>query len=209
MAAAAEREATSLMLVEEIAHRVLNEYTHAIADLNLAARRVDDERTRRHLIDAADRLHAHAHAHRALAMPAGEGRCDVSDYLARVCSALGNALLAQTVLRLKLGTFVAVLSNDRCWRLALIVSELIHNAARHGGPDGKIIVELSVADSQLVCCVSNAGASRSATGPGRGRRVVAALAEELEGHADWLFTPTGACAWVMVPLDGPRANDLQ
>jgi two-component sensor histidine kinase len=55
MMCAAKPEATSLVLVEEFAHRVLNEYTQAIAGLNLAARRAENANARRQLTDAADR----------------------------------------------------------------------------------------------------------------------------------------------------------
>lgn len=209
MVCAAKPEATSLVLVEEFAHRVLNEYTQAIAGLSRAARQADNENVRRQLTDAADRLYAHATAHRVLAMPAVEARCDVAEYITRVCSAVSNALLSETDLRLNLGEVEAVLPSDQCWRLALIVSELIHNAARHGGHDGEIQVDLSIDAAHLVCQVTNSGACRSAPTLGRGRLVVAALARELGGSADWLFTPAGACAVVIVPLDPPFSAELQ
>jgi two-component sensor histidine kinase len=141
-------------------------------------------------------------AHRTLAMPAADMRCDVAEYIARVCSAMATARLAETGLRLKLEICNAVLPADRCWRLALIVSELVHNAARHGSPDSEIVVELSVDHGELFCRVANAGACPSAPSSGRGRRVVLALTKELGGRADWVFTPTGACVWVVVPLEG-------
>lgn len=193
-------EATSLVLVEEFSHRVLNEFTCAIAELNVVASQVCDETARRQLADAADRLHAHAHAHRVLAMPVVEASCDIAEYVARVCSAIANALRLETELRLELPGVDVVLSSDRCWRLALILSELIHNAARHGGRDGEIVVELSVRDAQLISSVSNNGPHRSAPTLGRGRRVVVELAKELDGRANWVFTPTGVRAWVEVPL---------
>lgn len=206
---AARQETTSLVLVEEFAHRVLNEYSRAIAGLVLAARQAPDELARRQLFEAAERLHAHARAHRALAMPAAEAHCDVAEYIARVCSAIANAVQCEPGLQLKLGTFEALWPSDRCWRLALIVSELIHNATRHGDGHGEIVVELSSAGSELVCQVSNHGACPTAPNLGRGRRVIVALARELGGRADWLFTPTSACAWVAIPLDSRSTEDRQ
>jgi two-component sensor histidine kinase len=206
---AARQETTSLVLVEEFAHRVVNEYTRAIAGLVLAARQAPDESARCQLLKAADRLHAQAHAHRTLAMPAAEADCDVAEYIARVCLAVANALQCEPGLQLNLGTFEATWPSDRCWRLALIVSELIHNAARHGDGHGEIVVELSSAGSELVCQVNNPAACPVAPNLGRGRRVIAALAHELGGRADWLFTPTSACAWVAIPLDSHSTEDLQ
>jgi two-component sensor histidine kinase len=208
MTCVAGPDATSLLLVEEFAHRVLNEYAQAIAGLNLAARHSGDQAARRQLIEAANRLGAHAHAHRALAMPAVEAQCDVAEYMTRVCSALANPVLSELSLQLKLATSDAVAPSDRCWRLALIVSELIHNAARHAGRHGEVVVELSSVGPELICRVSNCRVREGAPKVGRGRRVVTALARELGGRADWLFTPTVACAWVIVPLEAPTAVEL-
>jgi two-component sensor histidine kinase len=199
MTYAAQPEATSLVLVEEFAHRVLNEYTLAIAGLKLAARGVCDDTARGQLTDAADRLFAHAHVHRALAMPT-DAHCDVADYIAKVCSAAAKALAPETRFRLSLETPDTVLPRARCWRLALIVSELIHNAARHGDPNREIVVELAANEFELFCRVSNGGGCPAAAKSGRGRHIVLALVRDLGGQADWMFTPGGTCVWIVVPL---------
>jgi two-component sensor histidine kinase len=203
----AQPEATSLVLVEEFAHRVLNEYTLAIAGLNLAARGICDVTARGQVTDAADRLFAYAHVHRALAMPT-EAHCDVADYIAKVCSASAKALAPHTRFRLNLEAPDTVLPADICWRLALIVSELIHNAARHGDPSCEIVVELAANEFELFCRVSNGGGCPSAAKSGRGRHIVLALARELGGQADWMFTPTETCVWVVVPLSPPEGSHL-
>lgn len=206
---AAKPETTSLVLVEEFSHRVLNEYAQAIAGLTVAARRAKTAEARDQLTEAAERLHAQALAHRTLAMPAAEARYDVAEYLARVCAAVANAVLTDAGLCLNVGPFSARLPSGRCWRLALIVSELIHNAARHGGGKGEILVDLSLAGSELVCQVSNGGVCDETANLGRGRRVVVALAEELGGRADWLFSARGACARVVVPVEIPVNTGVQ
>ncbi|THD60589.1 ATP-binding protein [Phenylobacterium sp.] len=199
-------ETTALVLVEEFAHRVLNEYTHAIADLTLAARSTEDTVVRRRLLAAADRLHAHALAHRALAMPRADVHCDVAEYMSGVCAAVANALSWEAGVQLQIGDLEVIWPGERCWRLALIVSELIHNAARHGGRNHTIAVALMTAGPDLICRVSNEGPCSPSSNPGRGRRVVAALAAEIGGHADWQFTASGACAWVAAPLNAPRRD---
>ncbi len=132
----------------------------------------------------------------------------MADYVARVCAAVADGFFPETELRLELGGFVAVWPGDRCWRLALIICELIRNAARHGD-EGAIVAELSVAGSDLVCRVTNPGICPPSPELGRGRRVVAALAGELGGRADWLFTPHGACAWVILPLEGGAHDEVR
>jgi two-component sensor histidine kinase len=49
---------TSLTLVEEISHRVLNEYSQAIMSLSMAAREATNPEARLALTAVASRLHA-------------------------------------------------------------------------------------------------------------------------------------------------------
>ena len=71
----------SLELVEELNHRVVNEYAEAIACLTAAARRSPSPFARKALTDAAHRLMAHADAHRALLPPPVEGMVSLADYV--------------------------------------------------------------------------------------------------------------------------------
>ena len=82
-ASTASGQPLGLHLVEEISHRVFNEYAEAIALLTLAASR---NRTTADpvLTQAADRLRAHAETHRALLGPS-DGPIDLGQYI-------GNAL---------------------------------------------------------------------------------------------------------------------
>jgi NAD(P)H-dependent FMN reductase len=62
-----------LILVEEISHRVVNEYSQAIAIIRLAAAEVVSREAREALGSAATRLIHFAEAHRALQAPRGSG----------------------------------------------------------------------------------------------------------------------------------------
>src|SRR5277367_399196 len=57
---------TSLILVEEIAHRVRNEFAQAIAVIRLAAMHSSDPAVRQTLDATVRRLHAYANAHHML-----------------------------------------------------------------------------------------------------------------------------------------------
>ena len=74
----------ALMLVGEISHRVLNEYTHAIATLAIARAETTDLRARNALAAAERRLRAHADVHRALRPPPAGQPYDLGNYLAEV-----------------------------------------------------------------------------------------------------------------------------
>jgi two-component sensor histidine kinase len=185
-----------LFLVEEITHRVLNEYAEAISALALAARAAPDARTEVTLRAAATRLQAQAEAHRALQSPAGGGTMDLGDYLAEICGLLSKAQLSQNGVRLIVSADEVWLDADRCWRVGLIVAELIRNAARHGfaGGPGNIRVEITEAAGNVSCRVLDDGRGAALVGGGRGSRLVQALAGELCGSVDWDFTSTGCRA---------------
>ncbi|TIW05801.1 MAG: hypothetical protein E5V81_34475, partial [Mesorhizobium sp.] len=59
----------SMNLIEEINHRVANEYAEAIASLSLAASRAGDDGVKMTLARVANRLRDHANSHRALIPP--------------------------------------------------------------------------------------------------------------------------------------------
>jgi two-component sensor histidine kinase len=190
-----------LVLLEEFAHRVVNEYALAIATLRRAAERAPDCASGELLRDTAERLRAQANAHRALQPPIGEGPCDVAEHLARVCAALTEASLAAAGVRLRLVAEPAELPSERCWRLGLIVAELIHNSLRHGGHREcpEIVVELAQGPGGLRCLVRDNGAFNPSPAVGRGRRVVSALAAGLDGQALWSFTRLGSQVQVLIP----------
>jgi two-component sensor histidine kinase len=184
-----------LILVEEITHRVLNEYAEAISTLRLAAASAPDARSVATLSSVAVRLLAHAEAHRALQAPASEGPVDLGDHLARLCACLTRAQLAENGVRLMVNAEEVWLDAGRCWRVGLIVAELVRNAVKHGlshGP-GVICIEIAEASGWISCAVRDDGRAAAVADAGRGRRLVQALAAEIGGSVDWTFTPAGCC----------------
>ena len=189
-------------LVEEINHRVVNEYAEAICSLSLAARSVVANDTRSALNRAADRLRAYAEIHRAL-MPPADGRVDLADYTDRLCSAISRASLAPRQIHLTVHAEEIWLSSARAWRIGLAIAELVRNAARHGlaGQSGAIAVSLAERDGEILCGVGDNGSSAAECQPGRGVGLVRALAAELGGSADWRFAADGCLARLHVPLE--------
>jgi two-component sensor histidine kinase len=197
---ALEAQSVSLELVEEINHRVINEYSEAIAALSLVSRNAT-EPARAACDAAAQRLHAHAAAHRALLPPAGGKAVNAADYLRQICTTYAGSALAGGDVRLILKSETVALSPDRCWRLGLIVAELVRNAARHGLSNraGLIMVRLSHRYGETSCLVCDTGRTTGNHVPGRGRRLTTALAADLGGSIDWWFTPQGAMARLLFP----------
>ena len=190
-----------LVLVAEISHRVVNEYSQAIAGIRVAARNIASSEAREILTTAVTRLHRFAEAHRALQAPRSGKTLDLADYLQRLCEAVTAASLQERGIRLTLIADRAVLTAERCWRVALVVSELINNSVRHGlksGP-GCIKVELAVEGTEIACRVSDDGCGALHARPGRGLGVVVGLAEDLGGVVAWHFTAEGTVAELIFP----------
>jgi two-component sensor histidine kinase len=200
------RDGEPLVLVAEITHRVVNEYTHAIAVLNRAAAHASDPGSRTSLSDAADRLRAYAEAHRTLRAPLARGPMDLGDYLESICRALSAASLADHHVRLSLSREPVVLETERGWRVGLIVAELINSAVRHafGVRGGLVRVEVCARRSVVLCRVSDDGGSDVPARPGRGSAVIEGLAAELGGQVEWRFGRSGATALLTFPLASPR-----
>jgi two-component sensor histidine kinase len=85
------------------------------------------------------------------------------------------------------------LAPGRCWRLGMIASELITNAARHAfaGGRGRIDVTLSCAERFVSCVVADTGAAPAPIRPGRGFRIVEELTRGFGGRIERKFGPRG------------------
>jgi two-component sensor histidine kinase len=192
-----------LMLVGEISHRVLNEYTHAIATLAIARAEITDVTARSALGGGEGWSLRPPPLHRALRPPPAGQPYDLGTYLTEVCSALSGASLRDRGVRLTLVPGDVSLAAERCWRVALIVTELVNNAVRHafrGG--GQVLVEVD-ADGPTICCrVSDDGRPVSADPlPGLGRNIAESLAQALGGAIQWRFEATGTSATLRIPAD--------
>jgi two-component sensor histidine kinase len=197
-------EPAPLLLLGEISHRVLNEYTHAIATLALARARTTDVAAQSALAAAEGRLRAYADVHRALKPPPGSRPCDLGQYLETVCIALSCASLRDRGVRLTLIPSKVSLAADRCWRVALITAELVNNAVRHafdqGG--GRILVEVESLGPTILCRAADDGRPPSSSPPqGWGRSIVESLARALGGRIEWLFEPSGTKVVLRIPSD--------
>jgi two-component sensor histidine kinase len=101
-----------------------------------------------------------------------------------------------------LDTIDVVLPSERCWRIDLIVAELIRNAARHGlhGRDGRISVHVAELSGLLTCLVRDTGQPPADLKPGRGLRIIRSLVANSGGSVDWSFTLNGNFALLQLGL---------
>ena len=189
------------ILVEEMQHRVVNEYASAVSSINLLARRCDKD-AQSVLSQASDTLRDFAAVHHALAPPSSNGSVDLCDYLRTLCIALARVSLAETQVSLVLHDARVVLEARRAWYVGLILSELIVNVLRHGEwplNGGVIEIEVSSDVQNIECFVSDncGGAQRRL--PGRGTYIVNALSLALGGQVRRHFDGNGTTILLTIP----------
>jgi two-component sensor histidine kinase len=199
---ASEGSDEARLLLREFSHRINNEFASAIGALSIAARSANDE-ARAALAAVQDQLQMYARVHHALQMPEHTSRIDAAAYLRQLCRAISRSRLESKDIELLLVERTFQMNSERCWRLGLIVSELITNAERHafrnGG--GLIRVELLPSLPLIECRVTDNGTSKANTRPRQGLKIVEALAKSLGGTIDQRFGPRGATAVLIFPTE--------
>lgn len=190
------------LLLREITHRVNNELASTIGFVALTAAQSGNEEVKIALSGVIQRIHEFAAVHRALRMPGHNDSVDASTYLRDLCQSISNARLQYRNIELLFREASLKLGAQRCWRMGMIVSELIVNASRHAfsGDGGKILVELSSGDALAVCTVTDNGSAPENVRPGQGLTIVRALAGDLSGSVDHQFGPRGTIVTLSFPV---------
>jgi two-component sensor histidine kinase len=204
VAATSSRDLPSPWLfVAEMGHRIANEYAFMIASISLAASKSPNLETKAALADVSEHLLDYAEVHRALQPPLGAAPVELSSYLQRLCSALVRATLNRRGIKLTLLEDEVELDPARCWRVGLIVAELINNALKHGFDvgGGVIVVEVKTQGGAVCCRVTDDGRASLTAIPGRGSQIVDALAAELGGRIQRTFTELGSTILLSFPAD--------
>jgi two-component sensor histidine kinase len=188
------------LLLREYSHRINNEFASAIGVISHAAARSNTAEARCALAAVKDQLLNYALVHQALQMPERSIRIDAAAYLRRLCRAISRSKLDRRI-ELSLMVRKCPMNSQRCWRLGLIVSELITNSIRHAlsKSGGTICVELLPSTPFIKCRVTDNGTSEPCIRPGRGLEIVAALARSLGGTIDHRFGPQGATSLLVFP----------
>jgi two-component sensor histidine kinase len=175
-------------LLKEMNHRVKNSLMIVVSMLRLQASDVDDPHLTLHLEEASRRVSAVAKAHEQLSRGADIERMDVGRYIEAVCKDL-DAGVSQCDICTDVEEGIEI-STDRAISAALIVNELITNAAKYayqGAPGGKIWVTIAGAPGEhFSVSVRDEGAGLPAgfdlRRPKRlGMRIIGSFIKQLEG----------------------------
>jgi two-component sensor histidine kinase len=208
------RNSEEQLLVGELTHRMTNEFAAAIAAVSLAAAHSPNDEAKRALAAVEARLHGYVQVNRYLQIPSQDTVIDASAHLRRLCQSIGRSRLESRGIELQFVGRPLQMNSERCWRLSMIVSELVTNAARHafGNGGGKVQVELCQCGRLVRCRVADDGTAPEKIRPGRGFAIVERLIASLDGAINQHFGPEGAvsdmtfplCSWTQHP--GPSAS---
>ena len=168
----------------------------------LIAARSADSGAKLALAEVLMHLHQYARLHRVLQMPPENRLIDAAGYLRGLCRAMSGAKLERSQIKLVFIEHPLELHSLQCWRLGMIVSELITNSYRHafGEHGGTIRVELKRRGSRAECRVADDGGSSDRVRSGRGLNIVRQLVAALGGEIDLAFGKEGAVALVSFPI---------
>jgi two-component sensor histidine kinase len=197
------------LLLYEYTHRINNEFTSAICAISIAAARSSNDEAKAALADVGDLLRNYARVHSALRMPEHTTNVDAGAYLGQLCLAIARSKLDRKGIELVFVERPLVISSECCWRLGMIVAELVTNAVRHAFRErgGVIEVELIPSRSFVECRVTDNGTSEAEIHPGNGLRIVQALAKGLNGKIDQHFGPRGATSILSFPYASPPVDE--
>ncbi len=181
-------------LLRDQSHRIGSDLAGAIAVVALATARADDSEVKLAFCKLAGLLHEQALVHSLLAVPNDDRWIDAAGYLQELGEAVRRSRLDPMNIRLLLSAEALSLEAERCWRMGIVVHELLTNSVRHAcfdGRNGQIAIKLMRYASFVTCKVVDNGAGSARVEMGRGLHNAAHVAASLGGQiehgfgADW------------------------
>jgi two-component sensor histidine kinase len=191
------------LLLRELTHRINNELASTIGFVSIMAARSTSDDVKVALTAVREHIHDFARIYRALQMPSADHRIDSAGYLRELCQCISRAKLQHRGIELVFVESPLTLSALRCWRLGMIVSELIANASRHAFREGggRIEVELLHRDAFVECTVTDNGSGGENIKPGHGMGIIQSLIRDLSGTIDHRCGAIGTRAVLSFPRD--------
>ena len=200
-----EAETRQRLLFAELNHRIKNNMQMLYALLAAARRETRSDDARHALDEAARRVAAMAAAQTALYQSDNLSRFDSAAFMTSVCAAAASACGGEVAIELEAGS--GKLANDSAVPLALVLNELITNAAKYGaGADGrgKVRVGLAETDGRFTLTVEDEGPGFDLSEVRRrssGLGLVMGLARQMGGR---FRVERGAGARCILEFPGPR-----
>jgi two-component sensor histidine kinase len=206
------------LLMAEIHHRVKNNLQVVASLLNLQADRLRSPSARVEFAVARDRVQALATLHRHLYLHQTFERISLRPFLEELSRQLGDALGAgpDSGVDIEIDAEDVEMASDQAISLALLLTEAVSNAMRHGFPDGRhgcIRISLHVEDDTAHLVVEDDGVGLDGTpretdseGDGLGMRLIDGFASHLGGTAE-ITSDAGTRIAVQFPLHRRSAEE--
>lgn len=195
------------VLAKEINHRVKNSLQLVASMLRLQAG--DDPRLQERLQEASTRIMAIGRAHDRLYRSPQIEKIEMSDYLSDICMDLKEITPNCDISFDASGKFF--LNTDKAINVALVMTELITNAAKHAYRNMRGTIWVRVADGDAVrISVRDEGAGlppefEMAKGHGFGVRLIKALVNQAQGELRVERHARGTEFVLNIPIDLPEA----
>jgi PAS domain S-box-containing protein len=198
-----QSEANQKVLLDELNHRVKNNMQMLSGLLRAAQRDTSNNEARAVLVDAGQRVSAMAAAQQVLYQTSNCTSFNAREFLESVCASARQAFSNTVAVQIS-DASCGDLPNDMAMPLALIVNELLTNAAKHGmnGRDeGTIRVGLQRDGTGFALCVEDDGPGfqlSQTRSRASGLGLVAGLARQLGGKFE---VERGRCTRCVVRFD--------
>ena len=189
------------LLLEELTHRVGGEFAAAIRVISSAATLAQTDEAKGTLAAVLQRLENFQRVHCALRVPECRTSIDGRAYLRQLCESINVSRLKSQGVHLELLNKKLEIDSEQCWRLGMIVSELVANAARHlfVSVPARIWVAAERRGALIWCRVEDNGMPSKYESESRGMRIVGALARELHGELEQYHRHDVCVAIVIFP----------
>jgi two-component sensor histidine kinase len=191
------------LLLRELNHRINNDLTCAICAVSVTAMESESLAVSAALLDVVDILRQCADVHRALHIPDQGCLANAARYLQQLCFSITKYRMDRLGIRVLYSADDLRLEGERCWRLGLIVSELLTNVARHAQFDDRqpeARVKLMLAGDVVECGISDNGSAVEPIRHARGLTLVGELASSLGGRVHTSCVPEESSFLLTFPL---------
>ncbi|HUI96524.1 MAG TPA: PAS domain S-box protein [Xanthobacteraceae bacterium] len=191
-----QAETQQRILLNELNHRIKNNMQMLQSLLYSASRQTQSPEAKKVLAEASGRIAAIAAAQRVLYGTTNATQFSAEEFLAAVCHTAQQTVAPGIEIVREAAS--GELSNDAAVPLALILNELLTNAAKHGvgrGP-GTIRVRLMREANAGLLCVEDDGPGfdlQAVRGRASGLRLVEGLSRQLRGRFEVTRAPSTRC----------------
>ena len=206
--AGSARGTEALFLVQELTHRFNNDLAALTGFVSLTAAQCMEEEAKLAMAGILQRIYDLAAIQRALRVPQ-DGWVDCARYLAELCRSISAAKLQYRNIELEFVDCPLTLDSFECWRVGMIVAELVNNAARHAFCDrgGRIRVAMINRECSIEFTVADNGRGLDNFREGQGTAIVRHLAGLLESAVDYRSTSSGTIARLTLPVPKGRFSE--